>query len=87
MSEQLRPVGIRRSWRRHLTDALVCVAAGLTVSQGFGCLCHGSAGVISCRLFPPVGILSLLFTGCFMMATRNNMQSCCEEWGENKAQM
>lgn len=43
-----------RCWR-HLTDAVFCVAAGLTVSQGFDCLHHGSSGLMSCFFFFPVG--------------------------------
>lgn len=72
-------VVVRFSCWRDLTDAVVCVTAGPTVSQGFGCLHHGSSGMMSCCLFL-VGIL-LFIHSSFMTVTRNNMQSCCEEEG------
>lgn len=58
---------------RHLTDAVVCVAAGPTISQGFLLFASWLLWHDVFFLVFPVGILSELFRSSFMTATQNNI--------------
>lgn len=63
------------------------MAAGQSVSQGFGCLHHSSSGMMSCCFIPTGDFVTVIHRQLYDVA-RNNMQRCSEECGRSdKIQM